>query len=50
MYRRLVTLSRMLHDGVDHGTPFVLSTPLARPLAYPSMALWRGVNKNGHFS
>ena len=33
MYRRLVTLSRMLHDhGVGHGTPFVLSTPLARPL------------------
>ena len=40
MYRRLVTLSRMLHDGVGHGTPFVLSTPLARPLACPSMALW----------
>eukprot|EP00964_Phaeocystis_antarctica_P062963 scaffold37747_cov58-Phaeocystis_antarctica.AAC.3 len=37
----------MLHDGVallplsvGHGTPFVLSTPLARPLACPSMALW----------
>ena len=34
----------MLHDGVGHGTPFVLSTPLARPLARPlacpSMALW----------
>ena len=38
--RRLVTLPRMLHDGVGHGTPFVLSTPLARPLACPSMALW----------
>eukprot|EP00964_Phaeocystis_antarctica_P106822 scaffold71620_cov72-Phaeocystis_antarctica.AAC.4 len=44
MYRRLVTLSRMLHNGAGHGTPFVLSTPLARPLARPlacpSMALW----------
>eukprot|EP00964_Phaeocystis_antarctica_P021941 scaffold12183_cov68-Phaeocystis_antarctica.AAC.4 len=40
MYRRLVTRSRMLHDGVGHGTPFVFSTPLARPLACPSMALW----------
>ena len=43
MYRRLVTLSRMLHNGVGHGTPFVLSTPLARPLACPSMALWDAV-------
>ena len=33
MYRRLVTLSRMLHDGVGHGTPFVLSTPLPRSSA-----------------
>ena len=40
MYRRLVPLSRMLHNGVGHGTPFVLSTPLARPLACPSMTLW----------
>ena len=40
MYRRIVPLSRMLHNGVGHGTPFVLSTPLARPLACPSMALW----------
>eukprot|EP00964_Phaeocystis_antarctica_P023619 scaffold13191_cov69-Phaeocystis_antarctica.AAC.2 len=29
MYGRLVPLSRMLHNGVGHGTPFVLSTPLA---------------------
>ena len=24
MYRRIVPLSRMLHNGVGHGTPFVL--------------------------
>ena len=28
-YRRLVPLSRMLHNGVGHSTAFVLSTPLA---------------------